>query len=155
MAALIGRRLVKRKIRRVLAIALPVSGMGIIFGSVLYGASSLQLQVLFVLFGVLVLEAGVWGLANRLLWDERRPNGLREEGDHFIGLIRELSEAAIAGEGTEDDAPYRNILEQMHTSVRRMGELAGQDAPAREAEASNVDTPVGPAGRRLDTVKTQ
>ena len=146
----------KRKIRRVFAIALPVLGMGIIFGSVLYGASSLQLQVLFVLFGVLVLEAGVWGLANRLLPDERNCHSLREEANHFVGLIRELNAAAVAKkEGTEDDARYRNALEQMHTSVRRMGEVAGQDALAREAEASAADTPAEPASPRLDTVKTQ
>ena len=74
----------KRKIRRVLEIALPVSGMGVIFGSVLWGSNSLQLQVLFVLFGILILEAGVWGLASRLLPNERRYLGLREEGNHFI-----------------------------------------------------------------------
>ena len=121
----------KRKIRRVLEIALPVSGMGVIFGSVLWGSNSLQLQVLFVLFGILILEAGVWGLAIRLLPNERRYLGLREEGNHFIELIRELNRAAVAREegdaGDEHEERYQGALEQMHASVRRMGELAGKD----------------------------
>ena len=62
----------KRIIRRILESALPVSGMGIIFLSVLFGSDSLQRQVLFVLFGILILEAGACGLASRLLPDERR-----------------------------------------------------------------------------------
>ena len=175
MAALIGRPLVKRKIRRVLEIALPVSGMGVIFGSVLWGSSSLQLQVLFVLFGILILEAGVWGLAARLLPNERRYLGLREEGNHFIELIRQLNQAAVSRE--EDDAHaeneerFRDALEQMHASVRRMGELAGKDTRngkadtdpvAEEEKASPTDTSTGPvepsatdtpaeeAGRGLD-----
>ena len=147
----------KRKIRRVLEIALPVVGMGIIFLSVLFGASiSLQLQVLYVLFGVLILEAGVWGLANKLLPNERRYLGLREEGDHFIGLIRKLNVAAIAKkEGTGDDGRYRDALEQMHASVERMGELAGQDTLAGEAEASAADIRAEQTAPRLDTAKTE
>ena len=86
----------KRKIRRILEIALPVTGMGVIFLSVLFGSDSLQMQVLLVLFGILILEAGVWGLASRILPNERRYLGLREEGDHFIGLIRALNKAAVA-----------------------------------------------------------
>ena len=136
MAAFIGRRFVKRKLRRVLEIALPVLGMGVIFGSVLWGSNSLQLQVLFVLFGILILEAGVWGLASRLLPNERRYLGLRDEGDHFIGLIRDLNAAAVARKkGDEDDGSFQNTLEQMHGSVERMAELAGEDALETAAEA--------------------
>ena len=163
----------KRKIRRILEIALPVLGTGIIFASVLFEPRSLQLQVIFVLSGVLILEAGVWGLAGRLLRDERRYVGLREEVEHFVGLIPELNSAAVAKkEGTEDDKRYREVLERFHASVRRMGELAGQEStpgeedtrdgeaevsatgkPAREAGASDADTTTEPAGRGLDTAK--
>ena len=149
MAALIGKRLVKRKIRRVLEIALPVLGMGVIFGSVLSGPSSLQLQVLFVLFGILILEAGVWGLASRLLPNERRYLGLREEGNHFIELIRELNRAAVARKegdgGNENEERFRDALAQMHASVRRMGELAGKETREGKAEASHTDTSSGEA----------
>jgi len=53
--------------------------------------------------------------------------GLREEGDHFIGLIRKLNETAIARDGGhEHDERFRHTLEEMHASVERMSELAGQ-----------------------------
>jgi len=129
---------VKRKIRRGIEITLPLLGMGIIFGSVLFGPNSLQLQVLLVLIGVLILEAGVWGLTSGILPNERRYLALREEGDHFMGLIRLLNAAAVASDaGEEDDTRFQETRAKMHTSVERMAELAGQDdlANAQAAEA--------------------
>jgi hypothetical protein len=127
---------VKRKIRQGIEIALPILGMGIIFASVLFGPASLQLQVLFVLMGILILEAGVWGLTGGILPNERRYLSLREEGDHFLGLIRVLNAAAVArDEGQEDDTRFREARAQMHTSVERMAELAGQDDVAKVEEA--------------------
>ncbi len=121
----------KRKLRRAIEVALPLLGMGIIFGSVLFASpNNLQLQVLLVLFGVLILEAGVWGLTRALLPNERRYLTLREEGDHFLGLIRVLNDAAIARDsGHESDARFRDTRARMHTSVDRMAQVAGQDAP--------------------------
>ncbi len=175
LGTLIGRRRVKRKIRRGIEIALPLLGMGIIFGSVLFGPNDLQLQVLLVLIGVLILEAGVWGLTSGILPNERRYLSLREEGDHFLGLIRVLNAAAVArDEGQEDDTRFRETRAQMHTSVERMGELAGQDdvanteeeeasaaeaeslaaeAGAGAAEAEATETPVGPAAHELDPAR--
>ena len=128
----------KRKIRRGIEITLPLLGMVIIFGSVLFGPNSLQLQVLLVLIGVLILEAGVWGLTSGILPNERRYLALREEGDHFMGLIRLLNAAAVASDaGEEDDTRFQETRAKMHTSVERMAELAGQDdlANAEAAEA--------------------
>jgi hypothetical protein len=88
---LFGRRRLKRRIRRAIEIPMPFLGMGIIFGAVLFRPNSLQLQVLWVLSGILILEAGIWGLTNGLLPNERRYSALREEGDHFLGLIRILN----------------------------------------------------------------
>ncbi len=142
LGTLTGRRRVKRKIRRGIEIALPILGMGIIFASVLFGPNSLQLQVLFVLTGVLILEAGVWGLTGGILPNERRYLALREEGDHFLALIRVLNAAAVARDkGEEDDARFRDTRAQMHTSVERMAELAGQDdvAEAEEVKASAAE----------------
>ena len=142
LGSLIGKRRVKRKIRRGIEIALPILGMGIIFGSVLFGPNNLQLQVLLVLIGVLILEAGVWGLTGGILPNERRYLALREEGDHFLGLIRVLNAAAVArDEGQEDDARFREARAQMHTSVERMAELAGQDdvVKVEAAEVSAVE----------------
>ena len=176
-------RRVKRKIRRGIEIALPILGMGIIFASVLFGPDSLQLQVLLVLIGVLILEAGVWGLPGGILPNERRYLGLREEGDHFLRLIRVLNAAAVArDQGEEDDARFRETTAQMHTSVERMAELAGHDdvAEAEEAkalaaeaetlaaeaeagveagveavEAATEKTPAEPAGHELDPARPE
>ena len=146
----------KRTIRRILEIALPVAGMGIIFLAVLFGSDSLQLQVLLVLLGILILEAGVWGLASRILPDERRFLRLREEGEHFVTLIRELNAAAVAkkeGDGSaEYEKRFRDALEQMHASVRRMGEVAASDKND-EAKASDTDARGGEADVGLDTAK--
>ncbi len=144
----------KRKIRRVIEIALPVAGMGIIFLAVLLGPDSLQIQVLMVLLGILTLEAGVWGLASRLLPDERRYLGLREEVDRFIVLVPELNTAAVARQGddvgAEHEQHYRDILEQLHNSVRRMGAVAGRDIKAEKAKTSASDTPAEDADSGLD-----
>jgi hypothetical protein len=159
----------KRRIRRAIEIGMPLLGMLVIFGSVLFGPSSLQAQVLMVLSGILILEAGVWGLTNGLLPNERRYLALREEGDHFLGLIRTLNSAAVARDlGEESDERFRDTRAQMHSSVERMAELAGKDAFAEleaavieaaettlaEAktavdEAAAAETPAEPAGREL------
>ncbi len=133
----------KRKIRRGLEIAMPLLGMGIIFGSVLFGPNSLQLQVFLVLIGILILEAGVWGLTNGLLPNERRYLALRAEGDHFLGLIRILNQAAVGRDnGEESDERFRNTRAQMHTSVERMGELAGKDAFAEKKDFTEAEVVV-------------
>lgn len=153
LGTLIGRLHVKRKIRRGIEMVLPLLGMCIVFGSVLFGPSSLQLQVLYVLIGVLILEAGVWGLTSGILPNERRYLGLREEGDHFLGLIRVLNEAAVAtNKGHENDARFRETRAKMHTSVERMAELAGRDdvAIAEAAEAGATEPPAEPAAHELD-----
>ena len=125
----------KRRIRRVMEVAIPLVGIGMIFLSVLFGPTSLQLQVILVLVGVLILEAGVWGLTSGLLPNERRYLALREEGDDFIALIRELNSAAIGRKkGTEDDKRFRKTLKLMHVSVDRMADLAGEDANETTAE---------------------
>ena len=133
----------KRKIRRAIEIGIPLLGMGIIFGSVLFGPPSLQLQVFLVLIGVLILEAGVWGLTSGLLPNERRYLALRTEGDHFLGLIRILNQAAVGRDkGEENDARFRTTRAEMHTSVERMGELAGKDAFAKQEPFTEVETVV-------------
>ena len=183
LGTLIGGRRVKRKIRRGIEIALPILGMGIIFRSVLFGPNNLQFQVLLVLIGVLILEAGVWGLTGGILPNKRRYLALREEGDHFLGLIRVLNAAAATrDEGQEDDARFREARAQMHTSVERMAEIAGQEevvkveaaevsalepeALAAEtetsaaeagaaAEAEAADTPVEPAVHEFDPARPE
>ena len=101
--------------------------MVLVFGGVLWVPDSFgRIRLVVVLIGVLVLEAGVWGLAHRILPSTRHYVALREEGNHFIALIRNLNAAALArNEGVENgEEHFQEILSDMHASVERMGEVA-------------------------------
>lgn len=137
----------KRKLRNVIRIGLPILGMLIIFVSVLTQyPENVQAQLGVMVIGVLLLEAGVWDLAPKILPDERCYLGLREELDHMIELTRALNGAAIgAGATRADDETFRDTSARMHASVDRMAELAGQvtDAnPAHPAETELQDEKV-------------
>lgn len=123
----------KRNLRRSIDIALTGLGIGIIFSAViLRGSLDITAQLPLALVGVLLMEAGVWGLSTKLFPNERRYSKLRDEGDSMIQLIRELNDAAIAqSKGQEDAKRFQSTLQQMHDSVIRMSELAGkEDGPA-------------------------
>ena len=89
-----------------------------------------------VLIGVLILEAGVWGLTGGILPNERRYLALREEGDHFLSLIRVLNQAAVERNLGADGAPqrFREAVSRLHDSVERMASVAGQEQDAPESE---------------------
>jgi len=131
----------KRQIRHVIGIGLPLLGMLLIFGSVLtHYPEDVQAQVGVMVVGVLLLEAGVWGLALQILPDERCYLGLRKELDHMIELTRTLNGAAIAAGATRaDDESFRDALARMHVSVDRMAELAGQETDANPAHPAETD----------------
>ena len=119
----------KRNIRRQIDIGLTGLGIAIIFSAVILGGSlSIELQLPLALIGVLLMEAGVWGLSSKLFPNERRYSQLRDEGDRMIALIRELNHAAIAkSRGQEDAKRFQATMEKMHESVVRMSELAAKE----------------------------
>lgn len=107
---------------------MPVMGMIIVFAAVLLiPPANLQIQLVVVLVGVLLIEAGVWGLTNPFLPNERQYVSLREEVDDFIDLVRQLNSAAVdKGPGREvAQKAFDDTLEDLHSSVRRIGQLAG------------------------------
>lgn len=77
-------------------------------------------QVAVVMVGILINQAGVWGLANRVLPSRRVYLPLRREIENFIQLARDLNEATVAGSGTVDA-----VRRRMHESVDRMADAAG------------------------------
>ena len=81
-----------------------------------------------ILLGVLILEAGFWGLTGQILPNERTYVALRDEGDHLINLMRNLNATATAKEDGIEGSHQRcdEALAAMHSSVDRMAELAGQ-----------------------------
>ena len=113
--------------------ALPILGMIIVFLAILLPSISLnlQIQILVVLIGILMIEAGVWGLTAKVLPSERRYLALRAEVDVFIGLVRDLNTRALAlegGESPEKTEAFEAARASLHQSVDRMAEVAGKEA---------------------------
>lgn len=117
----------KRNLRRNADLLLTGLGAAVIFTAVILGGTiDIVVQLPMALVGVLLMEAGVWGLSAKLFPSERRYNRLRQEGDRMIHLIRELNSAAIAKDtGQEDAKRFQQTMEAMHESVIRMSKLAG------------------------------
>jgi len=131
---------VKRSVRRNIDIALTGLGVGIIFSAVILGSSlDIRAQLPIALIGVLIMEAGVWGLAAKLFPSERRFLKLREEGDRMIDLIRELNAAAIAKDtGAEDAKRFQETLQEMHDSVLKMSELAAIEDNSKSRKSGST-----------------
>jgi hypothetical protein len=124
--------MVLRSLRRAIAVALPVVGTIVVFAAILVPSISLdlQVQILVVLVGLLMVEAGVWKLTAKILPSERKFLALRAEVDSFIGLVRDLNTAAVelrSGETPEKSAAFQDSLASLHTSVDRMAEVAGKE----------------------------
>ena len=117
-----------RNIRRSIDISLTGLGIGIIFTSVFLGSFlTIQMQLPIALVGVLLMEAGVWGLSSKVFPNERRYISLRAEGEHIIKLIRQLNSAAIArDQGRDNEGLFQATLDEMHDSIKRMAELANR-----------------------------
>lgn len=127
-----------RVIRKALNAALPILGMAIVFGAVLFvPPEDRQLQIIAVLVGIVLIESSVWKVTNPFLPSERRYAELRQEVDRFIGRVRELNSAAEVHrmEGSlETRQRYEDALSSMHRSVERMGEVAGKAVPDEDEE---------------------
>jgi len=119
----------KRNIRSSIDAVLTGLGIGIIFTAVILSPSlTVQMQLPIALVGVLLMEAGVWGLSSKVFPSERRYIDLRAEGDNIIQLIRRLNSAAVArDQGVDVDGRFQATLDEMHDSVKRMAELASRE----------------------------
>jgi len=128
-----------RKIRRKIDTMLTGLGIAVIFTAVLLtGSLGIKIQLPMALFGVLLMEAGVWGLAQKILPSDRHYSSLRNEGNHMLDLIRELNAAAIAKDlGKEDAKRFQSTLEKMHESVVKMSELAALEDDAKPPATDN------------------
>ena len=125
----------RRNIRRTIDLGLTGVGIGIIFTAVLLSSSlTIQMQLPLALAGVLLMEAGVWGLSSKVFPNERRYIDLRAEGDNIIQLIRELNAAAVARDkGVDAGERFQATLDEMHDSVKRMAELASRESDTHKA----------------------
>ncbi len=126
---------------RILNAGLPIVGMLVVFGAVLF-VDDRQTLILVVLLGILLIEAGVWKLSNPFLPTERRFNELRLEVDQFMELVRELNTAGIEARKDDDAAAwarFENTLATMHASVERMAAAAGRGEGERPTRVPAVE----------------
>ncbi len=73
--------------------------------------------------GLLVMQAGVWYMANPIFTSERRYTGLRDELNNLIHLVRQLNKAAVA-DGAKDE--LERLRSAMHESVDEIAKLTGK-----------------------------
>lgn len=124
-------------LRKLIDIAIPLTGVAIILGAVLFLRSDLRVQIAVVGLGMLLIEVGVWKFPHQLLGTGRKYLALRTEVDHFLTLVRQLNSAAIALR--LDDCPQnRQALQQvpdaMRQAVDRMVHVAGKTEAELAAE---------------------
>lgn len=119
----------KTSVRVVLAFL----GMAIIFFGVVTSDDP-QTQLALIIVGILLIQGGVWTLAQRAVGPRREYLALRREVTDFLGLVRNLNSAALENGAAEDAAAAerRRILAEMHARVDRMADAAGKPGrPAR------------------------
>ena len=128
----------KRNIRRSIDAGLTGLGIAVVFSSIILGSSlDIRAQLPIALIGVLLMEAGIWGLASRFVPNQRKYTKLRSEGDKMLDLIRELNAAAISKDrGDEDAKRFQETLAAMHESVVRMSGLASVEHDQEPKEPS-------------------
>lgn len=132
----------KKNMRRSIDIGLTAVGIATVFSSIILGSSlDIRAQMPIALIGVLLMEAGIWGLSAKLIPSQRKYTSLRDEGDRMLELIRELNSAAIAKDrGDEDAKRFQQTLEAMHNSVVTMAGLASLEANSREDVAESSES---------------
>jgi len=125
-----------RRWRRRLDPCVSVLGILVILGAVLF-SQELRTQILVTTCGIVLMEVGVWRLAQRLLPSERQYHALRVEVDRFLQLVRHLNTAALARKA--HDAPethqaFAQVYQEMQQAVARMATLAGKTDAELAAE---------------------
>jgi hypothetical protein len=125
-----------RRWRRRLDPCVSVLGILVILGAVLF-SQELRTQIMITTCGIVLMEVGVWRLAQRLLPSERQYNALRAEVDRFLQLVRHLNTVALARKA--HDAPethqaFTQVYQEMQQAVARMATLAGKTDAELAAE---------------------
>lgn len=124
--------------RELIERALPIGGTIIIFGALLLLGTNLHVQIIAVLIGLLLVEAGTFRITQRALPDDRRYTSLRAEVDDFIRLVRRLNDAAVARDrDPAAAAEFEAVQLEMEEAIGRMADTAGveEDRPATRTPA--------------------
>lgn len=119
-----------RHLRKGFDIGLPLIGVMIILGAVLF-LREIRTQIAVVMVGIVLIEAGVWKIAHQLLPNDRRYYALRYEINALIALSRDLNEAALATkveDTPENQRAFDEIREAMHRAIDQISDVAGRTA---------------------------
>lgn len=111
-----------RRIRDLVERGLAVLGVVIVLVPVITLADSLW-QIVAVVVGLLLIEAGVWNLARPLLPEDRRYGALRDAVDRFLEDVRKLNERAVEGDRNGVD----DVRVRLRDRVDEIVEAAGQE----------------------------
>jgi hypothetical protein len=129
--------------------SIPLLGIVVIMGAVLF-LRQVHAQIVVVLIGILLIELGVWKIAQEFLLNQRYFHALRREVHLFMGLVRQLNDAALAVK-THEMVHHRQVFDETHEAmkqtVERMVQVAGktdeeiavEDPIAAELKAVNVE----------------
>ncbi len=115
------KRTWRRTVNRYTPLVSAIAGVVVVFVGVLMVATGTA-QIFIVAAGLVVLEGGVWYMANPIFTSERRYLRLRDELDNMVDLVRKLNRAALEP-GAEKD--LEGVRSAMHQSVDEMLEVAG------------------------------
>lgn len=129
-----------RTVRRTVDMVLPVAGIVLVLGAVLFVWQNLYLQLGIVIVGIFLIEAGIWKLAHPLLPSARRYHALRDEVDEFIQLVRRLNTAAarqVSGDAAAEPQ-VAAVRQEMLSSVERMVAYAGRDDAVSDSLPTSV-----------------
>lgn len=112
----------RRRINRSAAPVAAITGIVLVFAAAVF-LEDVLVRVAMIAAGILVVEAGVWYMANPIFTSERRYPALRGELDNLIDLVRQLNHAVVDGVGRDE---VERLKAALHDSVEEMGRLAGK-----------------------------
>ena len=92
-----------RRLRSIIDRLVIYAGVLLVLGMMIFAEASL-IQTAFVLFGLLLVELGVWRVASQLLPNARTNQRLRDEVNRYVDLVREMYRVANANDGSAFEA---------------------------------------------------
>lgn len=134
-------------VAQVVDAGLPLLGVAIVLAAVVLGGGGWR-AIWMAVSGLLLVEAGVWRLGSRVMY-ERRYMPLRQEVRRFIGLARDLHHATTAARegGLQAQADLDRTLAAMRASVDRMAAVAAKtEADLAAGGASSPEPGTATAG---------
>ena len=105
-----------RRLRNIIDRLVIYTGVMLVLGTMLF-TEALVLRTSLVLFGLLMVELGVWRAASTLLPNTRRNQPLRDEVNRFMKLVREIYRVANAKEASAFKAVSEELRAQTESVI--------------------------------------